>query len=204
MTEQNPVIRIVDDDPHIHDAVGFVLEGEGYALRHYYSAEDFLTGDLISDPGCAVVDVRMSGMSGIVLFQTMRERGIRLPILFLSAHGDVDMAVDAIESGAVTFLTKPVRTEKLLEAIEKALAKEKSVQNGTFDTAGLRAAYEKLSDRERQVVLLAVNGLPNRRIAERLGIVVRTVEFHRAGAMRKLGCHNATELKAALEAIGVG
>lgn len=201
MTEPSPVIRIVDDDPHIHDAVGFVLEGEGYELRHYYSAEDFLTGDLLSDPGCAVVDVRMGVMSGIVLFQKMRERGIVLPVIFLSAHGDVDMAVGAIESGAVTFLTKPVRTEKLLEAIEKALMRGKAAARPESDAAAVRAAYEKLSDRERQVVLLAVSGLSNRRIAERLGIVVRTVEFHRAGAMRKLGCHNVQELRAALEVL---
>lgn len=213
-----PIIRIVDDDPNIHDALAYVLENEGFIVRHYESAESFLINDRPEDPGCAILDVRMGEMSGIVLHDRMKKLGSKLPCIFLSAHG---VAVDAIEAGAVTFLSKPVRTEKLLAAIERALTIAQSLASGepeqTLDstpareaaltdeaarqaalTEAARTAFLSLSDRERQAALLAVSGLTNRQIAERLEIAVRTVEFHRAGSMRKLGCHSAAELKAKL------
>lgn len=219
-----PIIRIVDDDPNIHDALAYVLENEGFIVRHYESAESFLINDRPEDPGCAILDVRMGEMSGIVLHDRMKKLGSKLPCIFLSAHGDVDMAVDAIEAGAVTFLSKPVRTEKLLAAIERALTIAQSLASGdpgqTLDgtpasetaltdeaarqaalTEAARTAFLSLSDRERQTALLAVSGLTNRQIAERLEIAVRTVEFHRAGSMRKLGCHSAAELKAKLSLV---
>lgn len=218
-----PIIRIVDDDPNIHDALAYVLENEGFIVRHYESAESFLINDRPEDPGCAILDVRMWEMSGIVLHDRMKKLGSKLPCIFLSAHGDVDMAVDAIEAGAVTFLSKPVRTEKLLAAIERALTIAQSLTcepEQTLDgtpsreaaltdeaarqaalTEAARTAFLSLSDRERQAALLAVSGLTNRQIAERLEIAVRTVEFHRAGSMRKLGCHSAAELKAKLSLV---
>ena len=218
-----PIIRIVDDDPNIHDALAYVLENEGFIVRHYESAESFLINDRPEDPGCAILDVRMGEMSGIVLHDRMKKLGSKLPCIFLSAHGDVDMAVDAIEAGAVTFLSKPVRTEKLLAAIARALTIAQSLTcepEQTLDgtpsreaaltdeaarqaalTEAARTAFLSLSDRERQAALLAVSGLTNRQIAERLEIAVRTVEFHRAGSMRKLGCHSAAELKAKLSLV---
>lgn len=218
-----PIIRIVDDDPNIHDALAYVLENEGFIVRHYESAESFLINDRPEDPGCAILDVRMGEMSGIVLHDRMKKLGSKLPCIFLSAHGDVDMAVDAIEAGAVTFLSKPVRTEKLLAAIERALTIAQSLTcepEQTLDgtpsreaaltdeaarqaalTEAARTAFLSLSDRERQAALLAVSGLTNRQIAERLEIAVRTVEFHRAGSMHKLGCHSAAELKAKLSLV---
>lgn len=218
-----PIIRIVDDDPNIHDALAYVLENEGFIVRHYESAESFLINDRPEDPGCAILDVRMGEMSGIVLHDRMKKLGSKLPCIFLSAHGDVDMAVDAIEAGAVTFLSKPVRTEKRLAAIERALTIAQSLTcepEQTLDgtpsreaaltdeaarqaalTEAARTAFLSLSDRERQAALLAVSGLTNRQIAERLEIAVRTVEFHRAGSMRKLGCHSAAELKAKLSLV---
>ena len=218
-----PIIRIVDDDPNIHDALAYVLENEGFIVRHYESAESFLINDRPEDPGCAILDVRMGEMSGIVLHDRMKKLGSKLPCIFLSAHGDVDMAVDAIEAGAVTFLSKPVRTEKLLAAIERALTIAQSLTcepEQTLDgtpsreaaltdeaarqaalTEAARTAFLSLSDRERQAALLAVSGLTNRQIVERLEIAVRTVEFHRAGSMRKLGCHSAAELKAKLSLV---
>lgn len=218
-----PIIRIVDDDPNIHDALAYVLENEGFIVHHYESAESFLINDRPEDPGCAILDVRMGEMSGIVLHDRMKKLGSKLPCIFLSAHGDVDMAVDAIEAGAVTFLSKPVRTEKLLAAIERALTIAQSLTcepEQTLDgtpsreaaltdeaarqaalTEAARTAFLSLSDRERQAALLAVSGLTNRQIAERLEIAVRTVEFHRAGSMRKLGCHSAAELKAKLSLV---
>lgn len=184
-----PIIRIVDDDPNIHDALAYVLENEGFIVRHYESAESFLINDRPEDPGCAILDVRMGEMSGIVLHDRMKKLGSKLPCIFLSAHGDVDMAVDAIEAGAVTFLSKPVRTEKLLAAIERALTIAQSLASGeteqTLDstpasedssadeavrqaalTEAARTAFLSLSDRERQAALLAVDrvgGAPSER-----------------------------------------
>lgn len=194
-----PIIRIVDDDPNIHDALAYVLENEGFIVRHYESAESFLINDRPEDPGCAILDVRMGEMSGIVLHDRMKKLGSKLPCIFLSAHGDVDMAVDAIEAGAVTFLSKPVRTLDGTPASETALTDEAARQAALTEAA--RTAFLSLSDRERQAALLAVSGLTNRQIAERLEIAVRTVEFHRAGSMRKLGCHSAAELKAKLSLV---
>lgn len=196
----DPVIRIVDDDPRMHDALQFILESEGYSVRHFFSAEDFLAGDFLSDPGCAVLDVRMGKMSGLVLQRVLKEREVDLPVIFLSAHGDIGMAVDAIDSGAVTFLTKPVRAEKLLTAVDKALSRKGSAEVQTTDAREVRKAFAALSDRE--VALLAGQKLTNRQIAERLELAVRTVEFHRAGAMRKLGTHSAKELTEKLIAAG--
>lgn len=136
-----PIIRIVDDDPNIHDALAYVLENEGFIVRHYESAESFLINDRPEDPGCAILDVRMGEMSGIVLHDRMKKLGSKLPCIFLSAHGDVDMAVDAIEAGAVTFLSKPVRTEKLLAAIERALLTK--IFNEKTEQHALTKHYEK-------------------------------------------------------------
>ena len=194
-----PIIRIVDDDPNIHDALAYVLENEGFIVRHYESAESFLINDRPEDPGCAILDVRMGEMSGIVLHGRMKKLGSKLPCIFLSAHGDVDMAVDAIEAGAVTFLSKPEQTLDSTPASEDSSADEAARQAALTEAA--RTAFLSLSDRERQTALLAVSGLTNRQIAERLEIAVRTVEFHRAGSMRKLGCHSAAELKAKLSLV---
>lgn len=196
-----PVIRIVDDDPHIHDALAFTLESEGFAVRHYFSAEEFLASDFLSDPGCLVLDVRMGRMSGPALQREMAARRITLPVIFLSAHGDIETAVGTMEAGAVTFLTKPVRTERLLEAVGRAL--ERRPVEALPDAQTAKSACELLSERERQVALLACAELTNRRIAERLELSVRTVEFHRAGAMRKLGTHSAAEMRAMLAAAGL-
>lgn len=197
----SPVIRIVDDDPHIHDALAFVLENEGYAVRHYFSAEELLAADFLSDPGCLVLDVRMGAMSGIGLQAELLRRSITIPLIFLSAHGDIEMAVGAMEAGAVTFLTKPVRTERLIEAVEKALSRRPA--EAAPDPQVAKTACDRLSERERQVALLACAELTNRQIAQRLELSVRTVEFHRAGAMRKLGTHSAAQMKAALAAAGL-
>ena len=198
---QPSVIRIVDDDPHIHDALAFTLESEGFAVRHYFSAEEFLASDFLSDPGCLVLDVRMGRMSGPALQREMAARRITLPVIFLSAHGDIETAVGTMEAGAVTFLTKPVRTDRLLEAVGRAL--ERRPAEALPDAQNAKSACESLTDRERQVVLLACAELTNRQIAERLELSVRTVEFHRAGAMRKLGAHSAGQMKAKLVAAGL-
>lgn len=196
-----PVVRIIDDDSHIHDALDFVLEGRGWEIRHYWSAEAFLAEDFLSDPGCAVVDVRMDGMSGLVLQRELRRRRIAVPVIFLTGHGTIDMAVDAMESGAVTFLTKPVHNDKLIRAIVRALEMFPQF-SGAGSAEAARIAFLSLSDREREVVRLAASGLRNKDISLKLGIALRTVECHRANAFRKLGCRRAADAKILLQTIG--
>ncbi len=193
-----PLIRIVDDDAGLRAALRFLLRGEGYAVEEYESAEAFLASDDGKTPGCVLLDVKMSGMSGLALQDWLRRTGIALPIIFLSAHGSIDMAVDAMTKGAVSFLPKPVSTDRLLQAIERSLHAVPAAVNGLPDEKpvfGEAPAASALTAREEQVVRLVAAGKSNREIAEALGIAKRTVEFFRAGAMRKLAASNAAELK---------
>ena len=166
---EEPLIRIVDDDEALCEAISFVLEGEGYETAVYQSAESYLEKD---DPSRYGVQ--------------------KIPIIFLSAHGSIDLAVDLMQKGAVSFISKPVGSEKLLATIEHAL-KDAPVFGASHAEA--KIATDPLSDREEQVVRLVCEGLTNRQIAERLGVSKRTIEFFRANAMRKLGAHNAKELQ---------
>lgn len=196
--QRTPIIRIVDDEPAIHDSLGVILDLAGHAVRHYMSAEELLTQDLLSDPGCAIVDLRMGGLSGLELQEELRRRGAALPLIFLSGHGTIDTAVAAMEAGAVTFLTKPVSAERLLEAIGRTLE----------DHSPERQLEEKLSrlallsERETEIFRLLQAGLSCRTVGERLGISARTAEYHRTGIMRKLQCESVRELQALFEKAG--
>ena len=190
------LIRIVDDDEGLREAIAFVLEGEGFKVQSFSSAESFLESDDPRVPGAVILDVKMTGMSGLKLQERLRACGNGIPLIFLSAHGTIDMAVDVMQKGAVTFLAKPVGTEKLLDALDRALAESPVFGNVPGDAAAL-------SDREREVVRLVASGLTNRAIAERFGLSKRTIEFFRAGAMRKLGCRNATALIERAKLLGI-
>lgn len=192
------VIRIVDDDPGIHDAVSLVLTMAGYQVRHYFSAEEFLTADLLDTPGCAIVDIRMGGMSGLQLQDELKARGKAISLIFLSGHGTIDTAVDTMQKGAVTFLTKPVRAKQLLDGIQKALSRPDPRE---LALPPLEVRIASLSAREKDILKLVKRGLSSRVIGEYLGISSRTVEFHRAGAMKKLYCRNVNELKTLLSQI---
>ena len=190
------LIRIVDDDAGLREAIAFVLEGEGFKVQSFSSAESFLESDDPRVTGAVILDVKMTGMSGLKLQERLRACGNGIPLIFLSAHGTIDMAVDVMQKGAVTFLAKPVGTEKLLDALDRALAESPVFGNVPGDAAAL-------SDREREVVRLVASGLTNRAIAERLGLAKRTIEFFRAGAMRKLGCRNAAALIERAKLLGI-
>ena len=190
------LIRIVDDDEGLREAIAFVLEGEGFKVQSFSSAESFLESDDPRVPGAVILDVKMTGMSGLKLQERLRACGNGIPLIFLSAHGTIDMAVDVMQKGAVTFLAKPVGTDRLLDALDRALS-----QSPVFGRAPDDAAA--LSEREREVVRLVAAGFTNRSIAERLGLSKRTIEFFRAGAMRKLGCRNAAALIERAKLLGI-
>lgn len=194
------LIRTVDDDPAMREALEFMLTAEGWRVKTYENGRAFLTDDAPSTPGCAILDVRMPGMSGLELQQEMNVRGYALPIIFLTGNGDIDMAVSAMRDGAVDFMQKPVRQERLLKAIARAVTRSVS-ETGAVETEGaIRAKVQELTDREREIAELIGKKLTNRQISERTGITVRTVEVHRAAIIRKLGVRNPDEIERYLNA----
>lgn len=194
--QQGVLVRIVDDDASLRDALRFVLETEGWRVVDYRSANDFFRGDAPSVRGCVVMDVRMPGLTGIEAQAVMNERGFSLPVIFLTGHGDIDMAVMALHEGAADFIQKPVDNERLLAVIASTAFGAGAVLDG--ETARARCA--ELTNRERDIARLVAEGLTNRLIGERLSIAVRTVEVHRASALRKLGVRTPEEVRAVLEA----
>lgn len=200
---RTPVVRLVDDDRELLDSLSFMLEMEDWKVRCYQNAREFLTQDMLSDPGCVILDVRMPGMTGLQLQQEMLAREIRLPIIFLSAHGDIDMAVDVMQAGAVTFLQKPVKTERLLQAIAGAVEADRKNHGTPFDEAAAREALKTLTEREQQILGYLAKGLINRVIGERLSISERTVETHRASIYRKLRIKTASELMTFCKRMGI-
>ena len=186
--QQGVLVRIVDDDASLRDALRFVLETEGWRVVDYRSANDFFRGDAPSVRGCVVMDVRMPGLTGIEAQAVMNERGFSLPVIFLTGHGDIDMAVMALHEGAADFIQKPVDNGRLLAVIAST----------AFES--LSGAGAVLTNRERDIARLVAEGLTNRLIGERLSIAVRTVEVHRASALRKLGVRTPEEVRAVLEA----
>lgn len=194
MKKENALIRIVDDDASVRDALVYMLEQEGFDTVAYASAEEFLVNDMPSRPGVVVLDVRMPGMSGTRLQDEMIARRIDTPIIFLTGHGDVDMAVKALRKGAYHFLQKPVDTDELVRTIRECL--EKTRRGLTAEEA--REAIGLLTPRERQIAKLLLQGVPNHGIAERLSLSVRTVENHRTSLYRKLRVNSYEELKSLL------
>ncbi|MFN4003757.1 MAG: response regulator transcription factor [Hylemonella sp.] len=180
-------IYIVDDDPSVRDSLALLLSLRGYATLHFASAEDFLAALQPQWSGCVVADIRMPGMSGLQLQQVLRERAPALPVVVITAHGDVAAARQAFLAQAVDFIEKPFDGEQLVAAVERALARGAAAPLPA-------AAHNALTEREREVMALLVQGLHNRHIAERLGISPRTVEVHRARVLRKTGAQGVVDL----------
>lgn len=190
-----PVVRIVDDDAALTEGLAFLLESEGWTVQVYESAQAFLTNDAPSVRGCLVLDVRMPGMTGLELQHVMNERGYNLPIIFLTGHGDIDMAVSTIKQGAVEFLQKTGDNARLVEAVSRAVARSmEGFAQLDQDPYEAQKRWRELTEREAQLLTLIAKGQRNRDVAERLGLSVRTVEAHRASAFRKLGIKTVAEL----------
>lgn len=184
------VVRIVDDDEELLTSFRFLLEGEGWFVRTYNSAESFLEKDNFNVPGCAIVDIRMNGMNGLELQDTLNARGIKLPLIFLSGHGTIEDVVDTLQSGAVTFLSKPASLEKLREAISKAMDCASEISEQKSDIRN----WHSLTGKEKEVARLVSQGLLNKQIAGELGIAERTVQTHRTMVYRKLDAKNNIEV----------
>ena len=193
-SEIKVLVRIVDDDSDLRAAIRFLLESEGWEVADYYSAADFLLNDDPEISGCLILDVRMPEMTGIELQGELKQHLRQIPIVFLSAHGDIEMAVKTLHEGAVDFLTKPVQEDKLVPVISRAVKLDLIKRGLSFDHEEIKERYKELTERETQIVSLLIKGLLNREIGERLGISTRTVEVHRARAFKKLQVHTISEL----------
>jgi len=180
-------VHVVDDDLAVRDSLRWLLEGEGLAVQTYASAEEFLGAFTNERPGCAIVDIRMPGMSGLELQEALARRHLRLPLVFVTAHGDVPLAVMAMRRGAVDFVEKPFTDEHLVEAVRRALGVHTRHPGGEEEPGVVRARAAGLSPRERDVLAAVVDGKSSKVIATELHIATKTVEAHRARIMAKLG-----------------
>ncbi len=194
MTDSTAIIHIVDDDDAFRDSLRWLVESGGHVAKGYSSAESFLADSDLHRPGCIVLDIRMPGMSGLQLQDVLEQRGILLLIIFVTGHGDVSMAVEAIKKGAIEFIEKPFNDTKFLAMVERALARDVEVRRGRARQLSAAARIATLSRREREVLERAVAGKPNKTIADDLGISVKTVEAHRARMMMKMGADSIAEL----------
>jgi len=189
-----PTVYIVDDDPGVRDSVALLLRSVGLGTRSFPSATDFLQTFDPRAPGCLVLDLRMPGMSGRELQKRLLEMGSRLPIIFITAHGDVPTAVDAVKDGAVDFIQKPFSHQKLLDMIHEALALDRRLREEELGRAEVQARAATLTPREREVMVLVASGKLNKTVARELGISQRTVEIHRARVMEKMQARSVPDL----------
>jgi len=187
-------VFVVDDDAAVVDSLRMLLEAAGYAVATFYGAEDFLEICTPATQGCIILDVNMPDMDGPTLQAELMRRGLILPIIFLSGHGTIPLTVQAIKAGAIDFLTKPVQGSVLLARVKDAMEKNAIIQNQAKATQSISARMAMLTDRENEVLKLAVEGYTSKEIAQRLGISFRTVEIHRAHVMQKTGASNMLEL----------
>ena len=192
MTE--PTVFIIDDDEAVRDSIYELAASVGLAAETFRSALDYLEVFDASRPGCLVLDVRMARMSGLSLRDKLREMNASIPIVFISGHGDIGMAVSAVKAGAVDFVQKPYQEQQLLDAINEALARDAAQREVVEGKEGLASKLEVLTSREREVVLLALKGHASKVIARELGISHRTVELHRSHALEKLSISSVSEL----------
>lgn len=198
-----PTVYLVDDDPAVRDALGLLLGTAGLAVKTYASAEEFLRSFRVEQSGCLVLDVTMPGMSGLALQERLRARGASLPIIFLTAHGDIPMSVRALKAGAADFLEKPADGAELLERVRAAIAEDTRRRARDTAHADTRERFARLTTREREIMTRVAAGRANKEIARELDISHRTVEVHRARIMEKMGAGSAVELAAMAQACGL-
>jgi len=194
MTQREPLVYVVDDDAAVLDAIRMLLRSVGLRAATYTSATDFLAAFDSDQPGCLVLDIRMPVMSGIELQERLHEMGAMIPIVFVTAHGDIPMAVQAVKAGALDFIPKPFRDQDLLDRVQQAIELDLQHRNELSDRAELLRRHATLTAREREVFRLVAAGKANKVIAADLGISQRTVEIHRGRVMEKMQARSLPQL----------
>jgi FixJ family two-component response regulator len=203
MTAIAPMVFVVDDDASVRKSLTRVLAASGYAVEQFASAGDFLARERCARPCCLVLDVRMPGLSGLDLQTALAAAGRRLPIVFVTGHVDVPMTVKGMRNGAVDWLTKPFGAKELLNAVERAVAKDVQDRSDAARVAEVEERAKRLSPRELQVFALVVTGMLNKQIAGVLGVVEKTVKVHRARVMTKMQAGSVAELVRLADRLGV-
>ena len=190
-----PTVHVVDDDRDMRDSLRWLMGTVGLRVETYISADDFFARfDPGEGPGCLVFDVRMPGVSGLDLYERLVDLGGALPVIFVTAYADVPMAIRAMRSGAVEFVEKPFNRQTLLERVQRAVREDADRRRRLADRAAIEARFRRLTDKEREVLDLVKQGLPNKAIAAQLAITPRAVEMRRSGLMKKLGVRSLAEL----------
>jgi FixJ family two-component response regulator len=193
-TEALPTVFIVDDDRGLRQAIHDLVESVGLRAESFASGEDFLRAKRMNRPSCLVLDVRLPQMSGLDFQQRLTETGIQIPIIFITAHGDIPMSVRALKSGALEFLTKPFRDQDLLDAIHQALERDRVAREQQSEIHNLQERVRTLTAREQEVMNLVVSGMLNKQIASEIGTSEATVKIHRGNVMRKMKAGSVVDL----------
>jgi FixJ family two-component response regulator len=187
-------VFVIDDDGGMRQAIQDLVESVGLRAEAFATGEEFLEKPRTADPSCLVLDVRLPQMSGLEFQQKLAELGVRIPIIFITAHGDIPMSVRALKSGAVEFLTKPFRDQDLLDAIQQALQRDRAAREQLADIHELQERYRALTAREREVMALVISGMLNKHIAAKIGASEATVKIHRGHLMEKMQADSLIEL----------
>src|ERR1700752_3953524 len=194
MGNANPSVLVIDDDPEFRDSVVRLLRTVSLHTQQFSSVSEFLEADPLEGPTCLILDVRMPGRSGLELQRDLAAANRQVPIIFITAHADVPMTVQAMKGGAMEFLTKPFRDQELIDAIEAGIARDRARRQSDRALAGLRERFDALSSREREIMLHVMAGRLNKQIAHEIGITESTVKVHRTNLMRKMNAHSLPEL----------
>jgi FixJ family two-component response regulator len=203
MNECAPIVFVVDDDPSVRRSIQRLLGSVGLQVELFGSAQEFLLSKRPDAPSCLVLDIRLPGISGLDFQHELAAANIHIPIIFITAHGDIPMTVRAMKAGAVEFLTKPFREQDLLDAIQPALERDRARRQGEAEIAVLRERFESLTPREREVLPWVVSGLLSKQIADAIGTSEASVKVHRSQLMRKMAADSVPDLVRMAEKMGI-
>ncbi|MFM0630000.1 response regulator transcription factor [Paraburkholderia xenovorans] len=202
-TATNSIVYVVDDDNSMREAVGMLLRSVGLQIELFASADEFLTFQMPDVPSCLILDVRLKGQSGLAVQEQIAAGAVRVPIIFMTAHGDIAMSVKAMKAGAMDFLAKPFRDQDMLDAVATALGKDEERREADRSVADLRRRYASLTPREREVMAFVASGLMNKQIAAEMKLSEITVKIHRGQAMKKMESRSLADFVLKAEALGV-
>jgi FixJ family two-component response regulator len=198
-----PTVFVIDDDNSLREALGRLIRSAGLQVKLFASTADFLVHDVPDAPCCLVLDVRLPGLSGLDFQAELAAANIQIPVVFITGHGDIPMSVRAMKAGAIEFLTKPVRDDDLLDAIQVGLERDRKRHEGEKSVSALRAKFDTLTPREQEVMACVTTGLLNKQVAARLGIAEHTVKIHRGNVTRKMGVRSVADLVRMADILGI-